>query len=89
MSLELERELTEIIFDVCDVKDHDPNELQRQAPLIGPESPWGLDSLDSLEIVMAVGQRYGVRIGGEQGARQVLASLETLTEYVESHRTRT
>ncbi len=89
MSRELERELAEIIFDVCDVKDHTPDELHRQAPLIGPESPLGLDSLDSLEIVMAVGKRYGVRIGGEQGPRQVLSSLETLTEYVESHRTTT
>ncbi len=87
MSLELERELTEIIFEVCDVRDHTPDELHRQAPLIGPDSPLGLDSLDSLEIVMSVGKRYGVRIGGVEGARQVLASLETLAEYVERHRT--
>ena len=88
MSLELERELTGIIFEVCDVRDHTPDELQSRAPLIGPDSSLGLDSLDSLEIVVAVGKKYGVRIGGERGARQVLTSLEALAEYVENHRTR-
>jgi acyl carrier protein len=88
MSLELERELTGIIFEVCDVRDHRPDELQSRAPLIGPDSSLGLDSLDSLEIVVAVGKKYGVRIGGVQGARQVLTSLEALAEYVEKHRTR-
>ena len=65
MNRELERELVEIIFDVCDVRDHTPDELCRQAPLIGRDSPFGLDSLDSLEIVMSVRKKYGVRIGGE------------------------
>ena len=48
MDSELELELVEIIFDVCDVKGHTPDELHPQAPLIGRDSPLGLDSLDSL-----------------------------------------
>ena len=86
--MNLERELVEIIFEVCDVKNHSPDELRREDALIGPESPLGLDSLDSLEIVVAVGKKYGVRIGHENSARKVLVSLGTLSDFVQEHRTK-
>ena len=84
----LERELVEIIFDECDVGDHTPDELRREDPLIGPESPLGLDSLDSLEIIVAVGKKYGVRIAHDNSAMRILASLDTLIEFVGEHRTK-
>ena len=86
--MNLERELVETIFEVCDVRDHAPEELGRQDALIGPDSPLGLDSLDSLEIVVAVGKKYGVRIGNDNSARKVLASLGTLSDFVQEHRTK-
>ncbi len=86
--MNLERELVETIFEVCDVKGHTPEELHREDALIGPESPLGLDSLDSLEIVVAVGKTYGVRIGNENSARKVLVSLGTLSDFVREHRTK-
>ena len=85
--MNLERELAETIFEICDVKDHTPEELRREDALIGPESPLGLDSLDSLEIVEAVRKKYGVRIANENSARKVLASLGTLSDFVREHRT--
>ena len=86
--MNLERELVEIIFEICDVKDHTPEELGREDALIGPDSPLGLDSLDSLEIVVAVGKRYGVRIADQHSARKVLVSLGTLSDFVQEHRTK-
>ena len=85
--MNLERELVETIFEICDVQDHTPEELRREDALIGPESPLGLDSLDSLEIVEAVRKKYGVRIANENSARKVLASLGTLSDFVREHRT--
>lgn len=57
-------------------------------PLIGPDSPLGLDSLDSLEILVAVEKKYGVRIAHESSARRVLASLDTLVAFVRENRTK-
>lgn len=85
MSDGLEKELAEMIIDSCNVLDP-PAEVDPRAPLIGPDSPLGLDSLDAVEVVVAVQKRYGVRIGSQETSREVLRSLATLAEYVRRER---
>ncbi|MCD4687761.1 MAG: acyl carrier protein [Desulfuromonadaceae bacterium] len=77
----LEKELKELIIDACNVPDA-PEEFSDTAPLIGPDSPLGLDSLDAVELVVAVQKRFGVRIGGEDTSREVLESIETLAAFI-------
>ena len=86
--MSLKEELTDIIFEVCDVGDANQDELLNHLPLIGPDSPLGLDSLDSLEITVAVGMRYGARIDNQNRAIEVLATLDTLINFVETNRTK-
>lgn len=81
----LEQELRDLIVDSCNIPDA-PEEVFADAPLIGPDSPWGLDSLDAVEIVVAVQKAYGVRIGGQETSREVLASLRTLAEFIRKER---
>jgi len=82
MSDNLERELAELIIEFCNIEDVTPEEIPADAPLIGPDSPFGLDSLDAVEVVVAVQKRYGARIGGESHSREGLQSLRTLAEFV-------
>ncbi len=77
----LEKELKELIVDACNVPDP-PENFPDRAPLIGPDSPLGLDSLDAVELVVAVQKRFGVRIGGEDSSREVLESIETLADFI-------
>ena len=81
----LEQELRDLIVDSCNIPDA-PEEVFPDAPLIGPDSPWGLDSLDAVEIVVAVQKAYEVRIGGQETSREVLASLRTLAEFIRKER---
>lgn len=81
---DLEIELLAMIVDVCEIDD--PGEVSPQDPLIGPDSPLGLDSLDAVEIVVEVQNRYGVRIEAAQTARKVLVSLGILANHIESCR---
>ena len=81
----LEQELRDLIVDSCNIPDA-PEEVFPDAPLIGPDSPWGLDSLDAVEIVVAVQKAYEVRIGGQDTSREVLASLRTLAEFIRKER---
>jgi len=76
-------ELRELIFEACDLVDISHEELRPEDYLLGPESPLGLDSVDALEIVIAVQNRYGVRIDNRELAREVLVSLRTLSEFLE------
>jgi acyl carrier protein len=86
MSNTLEYELAEMIIDFCNVEDVAPEDISADAPLIGPDSPFGLDSLDAVEVVVAVQKTYGVRIGGEKTSREVLQSLRTLAAFISRER---
>lgn len=82
----LERELLVLICRTCNLQDIDIDRIKPNDPLIGPDSPLGIDSLDALEIAVTVQQEYGVRLNSEQTSRVVLQTLATLAEHIRSHR---
>lgn len=79
---ELEKELLEMICEVCKIRGVDLADYSSEAPLIGPESPLEIDSLDAVEIVFTVQNRYDIRIDSEDTSREVLASLRSLADFV-------
>lgn len=82
----LEQELVEMLIEACRVAGPIPADLSLDAPLIGPDSPFDLDSLDAVEVVVAVQRKYNVRIESTKSSRQVLQSLRTLADYIRRHR---
>lgn len=78
----LERELLEIIYEICNLPGEIQEDYDFNAPLIGPESPLGIDSLDAVEIVVAVQKNYNVHVGSEENSRKVLASLSSLADFI-------
>jgi len=83
---DLEQELAEMIVKACRVADPLPAEISPEAPLIGPDSPFGLDSLDAVEVVVAVQRQYNIRIDAQETSRRVLQSLRTLADFIRSRR---
>ena len=82
----LEQELVEMLIEACRVAGPIPADISLDAPLIGPDSPFDLDSLDAVEVVVAVQRKYNVRIESTESSRQVLQSLRTLADYIRRHR---
>ena len=80
--IDLEKALKDLIVDACNIPDA-PEVFSSDAPLIGPDSFLGLDSLDAVEVVVAVQRAYGVRIGGEESNREVLKSIKSLAEFIQ------
>lgn len=78
----LEKELVELIVKVCNVLDPVPDDFSFDDPVVGKESPLGLDSLDAVEIVVAVEKKYNVRIDAQETSRQVLRSINILAEFI-------
>ena len=63
-----------------------PEEIPDDEALIG--SPrFGLDSIDALELVLAIEKEFGVKIGSSEESRQALGSINTLAAYVRAHAT--
>ncbi|MFA6148342.1 MAG: phosphopantetheine-binding protein [bacterium] len=82
----LEQELAVMITETCRCTETPPADPSPDDPLIGPDSPFGLDSLDAVEIVVSVQRKYHVRIDSQETSRQVLRSLRTLAEFIQNHR---
>ena len=61
--------------------------LRDDEPWFGPESRLDLDSLDALQISMAIQKKYRVRMPDSKDTRRALVSLQTLAEYLRSHKT--
>jgi acyl carrier protein len=81
-----ERELAGIIVEVLNLPDITPDALKPEEPLFGGGT-LALDSIDALEIAVAVAQRYGVQLRAEDEAtKQVFANIRSLARHIDAHR---
>jgi acyl carrier protein len=79
-----EAELARLIVEAVNL-EMPAAELDPEAPLYG--EGLGLDSIDMLEISLAIGKAYGVALRADDEAnRQIFASLRNLAQHVERHR---
>lgn len=80
-----ERELATLIVESLNLETMKPQDIDPDAPLFGGEL--GLDSIDALEIALAVSKRYGFQLRSDNpDNRHIFTSLRTLSEHVEAHR---
>ena len=62
------------------------DEIGDDQPLCGPGSV-GLDSVDALQLVVALDKNYGLKIADPEAAKLVLKSVSTIAEAVAKHQT--
>ncbi|MGD8176187.1 phosphopantetheine-binding protein [Marinimicrobium sp. ARAG 43.8] len=79
MTDNLKHALKILIIEECD-KDWEAHDISDDAPLLSER--FDLDSLDVLQICMAIKQQYGVRIEGSAAARRALKSINTLAQTI-------
>lgn len=83
LSLEIKR----MIIDTLELEDITPDDIEPQAALFG--DGLGLDSIDALELGLALQKRYGIKLDAEaEETRSHFASLNALTALVEARRVR-
>jgi len=81
----LEQEIKELIIDALALEDVTPVDIEPEAALF--VEGLGLDSIDALELAMALEERYGVQIGDDPELNQrIFASVRNLADYVSEHR---
>lgn len=80
----VENQLKALIIESLDLEDMTPGDIDEAAPLFG-EDGLGLDSIDALELGMAIKKRFGVVINGEtEEMRARFRSVATLADYIRS-----
>lgn len=83
----LEAELKTLIVDALALEDIEPDEIESGAALF--VEGLGLDSIDALELAMALEERYGVKIGEDPEVnRSIFASVASLAAFVDENRVR-
>jgi acyl carrier protein len=65
------------------LRDRAPEDIEDGAPLFG--EGLGLDSLDALQLAMAVEERFGVTIPEGEEAKAIFASVDALAAYIDAH----
>lgn len=80
-----ERELAGLIVASLNLEQVAPESIAPDAPLFG--GALGLDSIDALELALAVSKRYGVQLRSDNpDNREVFGSLRALSAYIDAHR---
>ncbi|MBN2351222.1 MAG: acyl carrier protein [Spirochaetales bacterium] len=80
----LEQEIKTIIIEALALEDVAPDDIDPAAPLFG--EGLGLDSIDALELGIAIKKKYNVNLSAEDKEnRKHFYSVRTLAEFVAAH----
>lgn len=81
----LEEEVARLIVESLNLEDVPPQSIEPEAPLF--REGLGLDSIDALELSLAISKRYGFKLqSDDQRNSEIFRSLRALTRHIELHR---
>ena len=83
---QLKQELKENIIEFLNLMGTSPEDIKDDEPLFGGDLD--LDSIDSLELIVMLERNYGIKIQDPKEGRKVLVDVNTMTDYIEEHRTK-
>ncbi|MCE6992559.1 phosphopantetheine-binding protein [Dyadobacter sp. CY323] len=71
------------IVQYLNLLDINPEDIRDDEPLFGGEL--GLDSIDSLELVVLLEREYGIKINNPAEGRKILVDVNRMAEYILSN----
>lgn len=83
----LKDELKQMLVIECDKEDEvEWSSIDDNEALMGSKSRIGMDSLDALQLSLAIQKRWGVRIEGSRDARKAFQTINTLDDFIQAQR---
>jgi acyl carrier protein len=80
-----EHDLAQLLVQSLNLEGVEPAQIDPEAPLFN--AGLGLDSIDALELALAVSKRYGFQLRSDNDEnRRIFASLRALSAHVEQHK---
>jgi acyl carrier protein len=80
---ELKEKLKSQIILFLNLTDLTPADIKDDEPLFG--DGLGLDSIDSLELIVLLKREYGINIQDPKEGRKALVDINTMADYIEKH----
>ena len=85
-NIALESEIAALIVEALNL-EQEPGSIEPEAPLFG--EGLGLDSIDALELAVALSQQYGFQLrADDENNKKIFSSLRELSVYVEANRSK-
>ncbi len=84
MSEELIQQVKKLIIDSLRIDGMAPEEIETDAPLFG--EGLGLDSIDALQLVVAMEKEFGVVVPDAATGTKVFQSVRSMAEYIAENR---
>jgi acyl carrier protein len=82
----LKKQLKTQIISFLNLTPLTAEEIKDDEPLFG--DGLGLDSIDSLELIVLLKKEYGINIQDPKEGRKVLVDVNTMVDYIEQNRTK-
>ncbi len=82
----LKTQLKQQIVEFLNLSSVKPEEIKDDEPLFG--EGLGLDSIDSIELIVLLNREYGIDIKDPKEGRKILVDINTMVAYIEQHRTK-
>ncbi|HEY6064105.1 MAG TPA: phosphopantetheine-binding protein [Chitinophagaceae bacterium] len=83
---ELKQQLKKQIIEFLNLTNLKPGDIKDNELIFG--EGLGLDSIDSLELIVLLKREYGIIIQDPKEGRKVLVDVNTMVDYIEKHRTK-
>jgi len=81
----LEKEVAQLIVEALNLEDIKPEDINPEAALF--REGLGLDSIDALELALAISKKYGFKLQSDDKKNsEIFSSLRALTRHVEQNR---
>ncbi|MBS1782935.1 MAG: acyl carrier protein [Bacteroidetes bacterium] len=81
---DLKLKLKQQIIESLNLQGMEPKDIDDNAPLFG--EGLGLDSIDSLELMVLLERNYGIKIEDAREGRKVLSSVQSMAEYIQQNK---
>ncbi len=79
---DLKLDIKKLIIITLGIDQVDPKDVDDEKPLFGGDNALTLDSVDAIEIIMAIQRTYGIRIADQNTARQVIGSINSIARFI-------
>jgi acyl carrier protein len=86
MNQNLVNEITDLIVQSVNLQHMDRSQIHSDTPLT--QGGLGLDSVDILEIVVAIEHQYGVKVADAETGAKYFRTIGTISEFVQTHSTK-
>lgn len=83
---ELVLEFKQHLIQYLNLLDLTPEDIGNDVALFGGDL--GLDSIDSVELIVLLDREYGIKIKNPTEGRQILVDVNTIVDYIEANRTK-